>query len=544
MDSEVLTHHWDDRGRFRADYLYLNEFYERVLPGLANKLNNIHDVNHQVRYWRILVGPWIAYFLQMLYDRWMSVESALREYQITESIDISGDDSDYVPNDMGHLVGLMIGDEWNHYIYARILKEKGVPLKHRKPLFPKKSSHQTQSRLSIRNRVASTCSAILSLGVGNRDACLLDTYLPFLDEVKLSLRLGQTPQLSRPVRPVRASVKWEQRQWGRIIIGQTQFEEFFLNMLSQQIPTLYLEGYPLLLEQIAGMPWPKNPKAIYSCNALLHETVAMGYIAEKTENGSPFIYGQHGGFYGAGQFIWAEEHERKVADKYLTWGWDEVAAKNIVPIGINKKIIKRNKFSKRTFDNLLLVLGPDGPRYTFRLDSDSGVCRIRKSIADGIQFGRLLKESQSYDSLVVRLFPTDYGFGTREQWTNAHPSVKLEQGARSIWRLVSEAKLVVYTYNSTGYLEFMAANVPVVIFWDLTLGPLRASSIPDFDELEAVGVFHSTPESAAVHVKKIWNDIEGWWISEAVQNALTKFKNKYCYQSENIVEKLEKVLKL
>ena len=61
MDAEVLLYHWDDSTKLHTDYLYLQEFYERILRDLAPQLNNIHSVDHSQRYWRILFGPWLGY---------------------------------------------------------------------------------------------------------------------------------------------------------------------------------------------------------------------------------------------------------------------------------------------------------------------------------------------------------------------------------------------------------------------------------------------------------------------------------------------------
>ena len=52
MDAEVLPYHWDDRGKLYRDYLYIRDLYERVLKVLTEKLNNIHSVDHGLRYWR------------------------------------------------------------------------------------------------------------------------------------------------------------------------------------------------------------------------------------------------------------------------------------------------------------------------------------------------------------------------------------------------------------------------------------------------------------------------------------------------------------
>ena len=58
-DYNQLPYHWSDRKKFIKDYEYLESFYERVLKSLADHLNKYHGTKHTLRYWRILLGPWL-----------------------------------------------------------------------------------------------------------------------------------------------------------------------------------------------------------------------------------------------------------------------------------------------------------------------------------------------------------------------------------------------------------------------------------------------------------------------------------------------------
>ena len=82
MNAEVIPYHWDDRNKLYSDYQYLNIIYENMLKALTNQLNEIHSVDHSLRYWRILIGPWLAYFIQMVFDRWSMLNSAFKSYDI------------------------------------------------------------------------------------------------------------------------------------------------------------------------------------------------------------------------------------------------------------------------------------------------------------------------------------------------------------------------------------------------------------------------------------------------------------------------------
>ena len=121
MDAEVLPYHWDDREKLYADYQDLQDFHERLLQDLTVQLNQIHGGDHSLRYWRILIGPWLGFFIQMLFDRWTSIQRAIRQHELSGTMVLTGREETLVPNDMEDFRHLFVEEEWNHHLYAAIL---------------------------------------------------------------------------------------------------------------------------------------------------------------------------------------------------------------------------------------------------------------------------------------------------------------------------------------------------------------------------------------------------------------------------------------
>ena len=78
-------------------------------------------------------------------------------------------------------------------------------------------------------------------------------------------------------------------------------------------------------------------------------------------------------------------------------------------------------------------------------------------------------------------------------------------------------------------------DVPTIIFWNPDHWEVRASAKPYFEELERVNVFHRSPESAARHIQAIWNDVNTWWKSIELQEAIDKFKFQYSRENPDLV---------
>ena len=562
LDAKVVPYHWNDRAKLKTDYEYLCELYERVLRCLSDHLNGIHGVDHGSRYWRILVGPWLAYFIHILFDRWESIQRAASDYSITGTVVLYGQEESGPPNSMEHFFSeLMAGHEWNHAIYAFILENfTEVPCARKVgPSLKENVRTATRGRndVGFKRKVFSAYSKLAERFAKNDESFLIATYLSAFDELRLHLRFRQMPNLWATVPPVICPVDPAKRDWICELPGKSQFEECLATLIPLQIPATYLEGYRSLTEQAQNLPWPKSPSLIFTSNVLWHDTVSMAYSAYHVERGAKLAYGQHGGF-GLVKFQWAEKHEREIADRYLTWGWVEEGCTNLVPVGILKSIDRYTGKRGVEKKNLLLVRGL-WPPYTFRLDSGVGLPQLLADIERCMKFAGLLPGDMRTDSLIVRLYPLANAFSSvgrkvdrssenffceKLRWQESMPDVQLNDGLDPIAKLIARSRLVVYTYNGgTGYLEFMAADVPVIAFWDMESSPVRDSAIPYFDDLERVGIFHCTAESAAAHVARVWSDVEGWWRSAEVREVLSRFKSNYCRRPDNILDCVETALR-
>lgn len=562
MDAKVVPFHWNDREKLSHDYEYLCELYERILPLLAKKLNEIHGVDYSSRYWRILIGPWLAYFMHSLFDRWESIQQAVNKYSIVETIVLTGDEEAIVPYCMEQFFSELVGShEWNHSIYAFILENfteikcvKKVSSKRFERFWGKTSENR---KSNLKTNLIDYYSKFAEQLVKNDDSFFIATYLSPFNELKLHLRFHQVPLRWTTVPPMISTVDLQKREWICSLPEQSLFETCLLSLIPKQIPIAYLEGYEKIVKQTKNLPWPKKPPLIFTSNVLWHATIPMAYSAYHVEKGAKLVYGQHGG-YGLLKFQWSEKHEIDIADRFLTWGWTEEDTRKLIPVGILKQV-NNYQGKKGVEKNRLLLVRASYLPYTFRLDSDVGLPQALATIDRCIKFAGLLSEDIRCKSLIVRLYPLLKKFSAAGQnddrssedffceelrWRNSMPEVHLNKGLDRINILVAQSRLVIYSYNGgTGYLEFMAAGLPVLAFWDMKASPVRDSAIPYFEDLKRVGIFHETPESAAAHVNTIWNDVQGWWESTEVQEVVVRFMSRYCHKPDNLLEHVEAALR-
>jgi putative transferase (TIGR04331 family) len=293
------------------------------------------------------------------------------------------------------------------------------------------------------------------------------------------------------------------------------------------------------------MPWPKHPKIIWTSNAHISVDVFKAWAAEKAEKGSPLVIGQHGGHYGTGQWSFLEDHELAVSDCYLSWGWSKPGQSKIKPVGQLKD--ERLQGVHKAQNQRAMLVTCITPRYSYSMKSMIVAGQYRDYFNDQCNFVKNLP-AHIYEKLTVRLVThqgkiVDYGWDIISRWLDSFPDINLDYGRSSINGLISQCRLYIATYNATTFLESFSKNVPTVIYWNPCHWELRDSAIPYFEDLKRVGIFHDTPESAALHVATIWDDVETWWNSSEVEEVLLRFKKRYCNIDDNTLYRVEDALR-
>ena len=535
-DVETLGYHWDDREKLARDYDRLTKVYERFLPVLAARLNEIHDVSYSVKYWRILVGPWLGYFIHILFDRFESVRIALEEYRISASlVKINGDH--LIPYDMLQFSKVSTDDLWNHEIFCHVLQYL-APVICQPIAILESQLERPIAGFNIRSRLGDLASKIASLFVRRKDAYLVTTYLPLVDEILIQLKLGQFPQIGRRIVPPHVDADLTARKWGLADIGASKFETLLLRLIPLQLPTLYLEGYKQLTEKVGKQNKPDFPNFIWTSNSHFTDDVFKAWTAKKIEEGVPLIIGQHGGAYGMSAFSYIEDHEKKISDLYLSWGWTDGSFKSIIPVGQLKR--RRSLGVDHAKNELGLLITTTVSRYGSWIYSATIAGQWVNYFEEQCIFIEALPLTIR-EKFVVRLFRNDYGWDQIERWRDRLPDQIFDYGIEDINQRLKKSKLVVATYNATSYLESFTINIPTVMYWNEKHWELRDSALPHFEDLKEVGIFHESPESAANHVARIWDDVDGWWQSEEVIRVVTQFRHHYCAVAT--LSKLSSVLK-
>ncbi len=537
LNAKVLPYHWDNREKFRADYPYLQQCYEEALASVADALNSHHGTQHSLRYWRIVLGPWLYLFIHILFDRWTMVAAAIQHPDVWDTVIVNDPEEELIPRD---LRGMNPDDfRWNLLLCACAIREQGgikVEEMQGEPMGLMENSATVDPPRGIAEWTRKTVRLFLDRLVLPQEAFFISTGLPRPVVARIQWKLRQVPKFwrSQPVPQVDPDLELRKSWYQNLGLDTTDvFKRFLAKMIQRQIPTCYLEGYPELKGLVANLPWPKRPKVIFTSNSFQFDEVFQVWAAAQTQRGVPLVIGQHGGFYGVGKVVAGEDHQVAISDRFLTWGWRD-ARPSVHPLFALTNLERRHGVGNA--DGILLLVTVPIRMVSFKCSSWPVAAEQSQAfLSDQLRFTRALNEAIR-NKLVLRIHQRadeKVFSGFVHQWKEAFPAVEIDPSVTPIEGRIAQSRLFVYTYNSTGFLETFGRNIATVIFWDPDHWELREPAVPFFRRLMEVGIFHETPESAAHHVNAIWNDVAGWWQTPSVQEAVKAFVEQYVLNVPN-----------
>jgi putative transferase (TIGR04331 family) len=549
-----------------SEITYIDTLVNLILTELTEVLNKYHQVQHNERYWNIVIGHWLKIYVSVAFNRYYTLDQALKNYKISGTVIIEGGNCDLATSDIRSFLDACNDDQWNHVFYSRVMTFRGDAELNPTFVSPGKANGFGDEKKNICGLsmqaiglLLKLLDAIKSRGAGSAiirlvekliceigvkfgrdtDAFIVSSYLSVMEEIKLQLALGQIPQIWTvprggltkvdPDPEVRASLKLNYDKF-------EGFEKYVRWQLPEVLPTCHLEGYKNLIKRAEEMPWPKRPRFIFTSNAFFTREIFKAWTALKVEQGIPYFVGQHGNNFGTHVMYGRGWPERTTCDKFITWGWTEgesdIPAFNLTNAGRKP----------RQFDDaggLLLVECPLLPA----IDYFDQNYEYTLYMEEQFRFAEILP-ARIHQKLTVRLHADYLKKRSFEdlRWKDRSPHTQLEPGIINIRELIKQNRLVVYSYDSTGILETLAMNIPTMCFWRGGLNHLLPSAKPYYELLADVGILFFSSEATAKFIALHWDDISGWWESEKVQNARQIFCDQYSRTVPHPARELKNIL--
>jgi putative transferase (TIGR04331 family) len=557
LDAKVARPYGIGKSKKDIDFLEVKKLEQKLFPEFCEILNRHFETSHGEKFWKIIHAHWFRDILQLLLNRINTLKQCFQFNEISGTIVYKNDNNDLAILDDISLYRVCGDDRWNNILNAKIIEFLEIDFPKEFLEYKNKSYINTSFKLksstpdkSLKTKIFEWCIhkyfKISRKFLKDDDAYIINTYLPGLVEIQLELALKQWPQIwnlqrrnfnlpkigNEADKLLRKKLK-KQFTYKK---SEHDYESIVRSLLFEIFPICYLEGFNILKKVTNQQPWPKTPKFIFTSNNYHTDEIFKLWTASKVELGFKYYVGQHGNNYGTKKNF-SPQIEELTADKFITWGF-----KGELPQHVPAFIFKVVKRKKKNYDPKggLVLIETHYPLRFYTWDVESEYIEY---FNDQQKFVKKLTNNVK-SNLIIRLHLGHRlsRWSEKKRWLDFDASLKLDTGELNIRKLISQNRLVIHSYDSTGLLETLCQNIPTLAFWQNNFDHLEHNVIPHYKMLVDTGIVHLSAESVANKVNDIWHDLDAWWNQSHVQNARKQFCELYAHESKNPVFKLRKIL--
>jgi putative transferase (TIGR04331 family) len=534
-ENQVMPCPWDDPDRFRQAYNYLNEVHERLLSCLTETMNGIHRTRHSERYWRILLGPWLMHYLQVLYDRYISLVEAYKKYPDLTTLGLS-EECFVTPRDTRECITLLLEDPYNLQIITRILQKLGKAFPQKPQKISKSSGFDPSVVKNLKSRVLDFFSRLPFPPIGPHTIISGDPNSSGLTDIKLSilargkLKTIRTQSYQVPALPLDLQAR---DKLNKISLDNNEFESLLVDMLPLDMPQCFIESFELIKREAKKIV-PVRPQAVFSAYMWYFFEVFKQIAAIYADEGALIVGSQHGGNYGSIKYLPAEDHELKITDRYYTWGWTRAnSPARIVPFYAGKLSGRKSLHPNNKKDGILFAVDIV-PRYLNRANYYSYA--FSRYLEWQLRFIDAI-DSKLRKKVRCRQLFEDYGWDIKERWNELCNDIMLEDFfSVPFLSSLENCRLFVCDHLGTTFLEALSANKPCVLFWDPKIYELRGEAVEYYKLLSEMEILFHDPQKAAHKVNAIYEDVESWWNQPERQRVVRLFCRRFARQGPDSIK--------
>ncbi len=537
---------WNNFERKLSDIKKNLKFYDYFLKELIIFLNKYHKKNYSRRYWSIILGPWLYWFISSISFKWNLISSLKGKNFIflKKKINIK----EIIPLGIEDFTKISTSDYWNHYMYSKIIEHsfsKKFTIKKTGKLaknYEREKIYLKLTNKSFKEKISLFIQRMLNFFSKKKATLIFSTYMSNLQELKLNFFINKSILYYKVLRPYFLFEKkdlfnFHRKNLEKLKSSQKGLKNFLSTELLSNLPSSLLENFDAIEKIVDQIPYPESPKKIFTCLGISRNTLMDRYIAKNVENGSSLILAQHGGNYFQHKLHFSTIHEVKISDKYLSWG--NIKKNNVIPLGIIKNIINSSEKSDKIIIEVRMRKG-----YNREIKIDSGFLESKKYFENLCTFFSLIKGKKISKNLFVKLNQATTFWHEKEQFLSHNSELKFIDPNKKMIKEINSARLIIHTFCSTGHLECLAINRPTLILFIHNLNLLNEKSKGYLKKFIELGIVHKTPESLYNTLKSLDSNenIEKWWNLKKRQNLLKKYRKDFGFFNEKKVSNLKDII--
>ena len=497
--------------------------YQDVLPILAARINQELGVNITNRGYRLILGNWLRNFIEAIYERYVNLEKAIElfpDFYVSNPTPVTPILVEDYPDFQKHLQTPV----YNRLLLLQILRGI-VPESDQGPLrSTQRDVHIQKNTWSRRDWVVHWLHRFRTKFSG-RYVLISNATLPYFTKLgilRFLIQGGSTFAVDNlkfsldctlPVRNTFRNSPLALPDPG----AATAFKKIICALVPANLPMLFLEGLPAMIEQTQKYNAEKIA-AVYT-NFGIHNNTLLKVMLATNEGKFPLLCHQHGGRYCIDEVHFPFEYEKEVANEMLLWGDDD---RGTYMPSLKLKTRSTTKGGQKGL--LLGVTGYNRYHQRYILKPQAGPYELSKYHSDTALFLSLLNPSIS---LTIRP-PAGFGY----DFSYLQRKVRYDLSDQSFESVLPSYALYCVDHLGTTMLESISMGIPTIVILDKRFVKYHGEAQKIMASLESIGVIHYSPKTAAAFVNDNFLTIDRWWQSAPVQASLQNFIQRFARASD------------
>ncbi|MBI2789640.1 MAG: hypothetical protein HYX59_13255 [Elusimicrobia bacterium] len=521
----TLPSPWKEPGAVARGGEDIAALHEALLAFLTGYLNEAHGAAHGERYWRIVLGPWLLGFTAAVVDHGLHLDRALAGRGGLETLLLDPRDR-VTPLDTADFATRIVTDLFQLQLYSELLEARGVPGALRRGPAPAAAPPApSRAKAAMRSALARAARAILG-----SERVFSDLYASPSQLLGLMRSVSLTP-LGDLVASPPAPADPARRAGLAAFRSPAPYAAAAAALLPRHLPVLFLEGHAGFREEVLSR-WPRLPRQLLTSVGWYSNETFKLLAAEATEAGAELVLSQHGGGYGLIEPMFSEAHERRVADRYLTWGWSDAHYPGAALVPLPSPKLLGGPPAARARTGRWLLISVSYPRYPYcwYFANAEAAHRFEDQIEVRARFLRAIGAG-ARESLRVRPHHADLGWDHRGFLAAEFPGLAFDEDPRPWTDRAGDFDLVVIDHPQTSMLDCFARDTPTFVFWEPALWTTRPEAAEVLDGLRRAGLVFDSPEAAARALPTALADPRSWWTRPEALAARAAFRERYARSS-------------
>lgn len=519
--------------KYKKDVDFLIHKYEFTLNFLTKKLNKIHKLNYQKKYWEVILGRWLMTWINHNFFIWDYVNRINKEFNIKKLYQSEISLRDIIPlNTLDSHFKCKLDDNWCQWTFEKVIKYKNkknilkyVHSKKNKKILNHLDINSYMPQLIFLKKSKKIFFYQLELDKKIKIKLFKKyRFIFFQSKKKISFDEKKTDK--------RKEFHWNYDK-SKI---RCSFQNFLLSNLIYSIPKTFLEYFTQLKFYNEKINWPKNSKYVLTSYAQYYDEFFKMYCADRRVNDKSFrlCVTQHGygNFFEKNDF-YNSYQDRKISDIYLTWG--------------NFKKFKGRPFFYTKFDKDL--------NNEFKVDNNKKILFLSYSFSSGLHYpvdafenGNIINKNSLIkidkfiknvkNNLNKKILFKNLNINKINNFEKSLkykiPSIKFINKKSKFLDIINNYNISIHHFLGTPFFECLAINKPsIVLFDDKMHFPFDNNFRKFIKEFEKLDIFFRDEKKAAQFLNKNYGRIDVWWNNKNLQKTIKKFCRLYCYKANN-----------